>query len=165
MIFRQTGFMLIFLMPDGTQNSVANVFDALTDLLGTDLFRKLFPIILTDNGVEFKDPERLEYTQNGYPRSKIFFCDPQASWQKPLVENNHRFIRRISPRGTSFHNLTAADVKRITCHINSVIREQLDNKTPFALMASKEHKKLLFSLNLSPIPPDEVILNPELIKH
>ncbi len=37
--------------------------------------------------------------------------------------------------------------------------------SPFDLMTSKEQKKLLSSLDLSPIPPDEVILKPQLIKH
>lgn len=105
MIFRNTNFMLIFLMPDSTQSSVAAVFDNLTDILGADLFHQLFPIILTDNGVEFKDPERLENTDYGFPRTKLFYCDPQASWQKPHVENSHRLIRRIFPKGTSFTRL------------------------------------------------------------
>ena len=39
------------------------------------------------------------------------------------------------------------------------------DKTPFDLMDSADEKKLLSALNLSPIPPDEVILSPKLIKH
>ncbi len=165
MIFRKTSFMLIFLMKDGTQDSVIQVFDTLTGLLGMALFKRLFSVILTDNGVEFKNPNALEHTRTGLIRSHVFFCDPQASWQKPQVENNHRLIRRILPKGTSFNKLTTGDVSLICCHINSVLREQLDNKTPFELMDSADEKKLLSALNLSPIPPDEVILNPKLIKH
>lgn len=164
MIFRKTSFMLIFLMPDGTQNSVLSVFDSLTELLGLDLFHKLFQVVLTDNGVEFKDPNSLEHSSNGYPRTRVFYCDPQASWQKPQVENNHKLIRRILPKGTSFNTLTKEDTLLITCHINSVLREQLKDKTPFELMSSKNEKKLLSLLNLSPIPPDEVILKPALMK-
>lgn len=40
----------------------------------------------------------------------------------------------------------------------------LDNKTPFDLMDSKDGKKLLSLLQLSPIPPDEVTLSPKLLK-
>ena len=72
MIFRNTSFMLIFLMPDGTQKSVLAVFDHLTSLLGLETFRKIFPVILMDNGVEFKDPEALEYSSNGCPRTRLF---------------------------------------------------------------------------------------------
>lgn len=165
MIFRKTSFMLIFLMNDGTQDSVIQVFDALTELLGMALFKRLFSVILTDNGVEFKNPNALEHTRTGLIRSHVFFCDPQASWQKPQVENNHRLIRRILPKGTSFNKLSVGDVSLICCHINSVLREQFSDKTPFDLMDSADAKKLLSALNLSPIPPDEVILNPKLIKH
>ena len=165
MIFRNTSFMLIFLMPDGTQKSVLTIFDYLTELLGLETFRKLFPVILTDNGVEFKDPEALEYSSNGCPRTRLFYCDPQASWQKPHVENNHRLIRRILCKGYPFDTLKKTDIHLITCHINSVFRKNLNGETPFDRMVSKEQKKLLSSLNLTPIPPDEVMLKPELIKH
>lgn len=165
MIFRKTSFMFIFLMNDGTQDSVIQVFDSLTELLGMALFKRLFSVLLTDNGVEFKNPNALEHTRTGLIRTHVFFCDPQASWQKPQVENNHRFIRRIIPKGTSFNKLTANDVSLICCHINSVLREQLHDKTPFELMDSADEKKLLSALHLSPIPPDEVVLSPKLMKH
>lgn len=165
MIFRRYSFMLVFLMKDGTQDSVIQVFDTLTDMLGLALFKRLFGVILTDNGVEFKNPNALEHTRPGLVRTHVFFCDPQASWQKPHVENNHRLIRRIIPKGTCLNKLTVDDTRLICCHINSVIRDNLDGKTPFDLMVSADAKKLLSALNLSPIPPDEVILSPKLIKH
>jgi IS30 family transposase len=164
MIFRKSSFMLIFLMPDGTQESVISVFDSLTRLLGAELFQRLFSVILTDNGVEFKDVLSLEYGPDGLPRSRLFYCDPQASWQKPQVENNHKLIRRILPKGKILTPLSSSDVLLITKHINSVIRENLDNRTPFDLMVSDDEKKLLSLLQLQPIPPDEVVLKPALIK-
>ena len=165
MIFRKSNFMLIYLMPDGTMKSVQTVFDILTEKLGLKTFRKLFKVILTDNGVEFKDPMSLEYAPNGCQRTRIFFCDPQASWQKPHIEKNHTLIRRILPKGKSFDNLTQEDIRLVCCNINSVAREMFDNKTPFQLFDSKDNKKLLDSLNLEAIPPDKVILKPTLIKH
>ncbi|MDD5865943.1 MAG: IS30 family transposase [bacterium] len=164
-IFRNQSFMLIFLMPDSTQKSVLSVFDSLTKLLGIDTFRKLFPVILTDNGTEFKDPISLENSENGVPRTTIFYCDPQASWQKPFVETNHRLIRRIIPKGHSLDSLSLSDTNLIVCHINSLVRESLDGCTPFDLMTSSHQKKLLSVLDLHPIPPDEVNLTPNLIKH
>ena len=74
-------------------------------------------------------------------------------------------LTRILPKGTSFNKLTLSDVALVCCHINSVKREHLGNKTPFELMNSADEKKLLSALNLSPIPPDEVILSPRLLKH
>jgi len=164
MIFRESNFMLVFLMPDGTMKSVLNVFDFLNEELGTTVFRKLFKVILTDNGVEFKDPDSLEHTPNGYQRTRIFYCDPQASWQKPHVEKNHVLLRRILPKGTSFNDLAQADINLAACHVNSVAREIFDNKTPFQMLNGKEYEKLLDSLNLYTVPPDKVCLKPALIK-
>lgn len=163
-IMRQSNFMMIFLLPDGSKKSVQNVFDVLSEGLGTSVFRKLFPIILTDNGVEFKGPHDMEFTSSGERRTKLFYCDPQASWQKPHVEKNHTLIRRILPKGTSFSFLSDEDVHLITRHINSVPRESFDNRTPFELMTSPEQKKLLEFLKLSPIPLDDVLLRPILLK-
>ena len=164
MIFRNSNFMLVFLMKDGTQESVLAVFDYLTEKLGLEAFRALFPVILTDNGVEFKDPDQLEHAPNNCPRTKIFYCDPQASWQKPHVEKNHVLLRRILPKGTSFKDLTKAQVALVTSHINSVARELFDNQTPFDLFVGENEKKLLELLDLSPIAPDEVYLKPALLK-
>ena len=60
MIFRDNSVMLLFLMPDGTADSVVRVFDYLEAGLGTERFQRLFPAILTDNGSEFKRVDALE---------------------------------------------------------------------------------------------------------
>lgn len=164
MIFRENNFMLIFLMNDGTQKSVRGVFDYLTEILSTNLFREIFPVILTDNGVEFKAPHELEFDISGNRRTHIFYCDPQASWQKPHVEKNHTLIRRILPKGTSFDFLEQNDIRLLMCHINSVTREIFDNFSPFDLMTQSKYKKLLDALSLSAVPPAEVCLTPNLLK-
>lgn len=46
-------------------------------------------------------PNDVEHTRPELIRIYVFFYDPQASWQKPHVENNHKLIRRIIPKGTS----------------------------------------------------------------
>ena len=50
MIFRKNSVMLLFLMPDGKAASVKRVFDYLESGLGLEVFRRLFPYILADNG-------------------------------------------------------------------------------------------------------------------
>ena len=62
MIFRKNNVMLLFLMPDGKAESVKRVFDYLEAGLGIEVFRRLFPVILTDNGSEFKKVDELEHT-------------------------------------------------------------------------------------------------------
>lgn len=101
MIFRKNSVMLLFLMPDGKAESVKRVFDYLEAGLGLDVFRRLFPVILTDNGSEFKHVDGLEYSDELEYRTGIFYCDPMASWQKPHIEKNHEFIRHAIPKGKS----------------------------------------------------------------
>lgn len=161
--FEKGNFFLAFLLKDATQASVLAVFDHLTEHLGLAAFRELFPVILTDNGVEFKDPLSLEHSTRNCLRTRLFFCDPQASWQKPHIEKSHVELRKILPKGTSFAKLTAEDVTLILNHVNSEAREVLNNYTPFALFTGKNEKKLLDLLNLHPVPPDEVMLSPKLL--
>ncbi len=74
-------------------------------VLGQDSFKYLFPVILTDNGSEFSNPKALEYDAHGIFRTKLYYCDPCASFQKPNVELNHEFIRKTLPKGRSFDDL------------------------------------------------------------
>ena len=56
LLFRSCSFMLIILLPDCTQRSVIRAINNLTETLGIRTFKKYFPVILTDNGSEFKNP-------------------------------------------------------------------------------------------------------------
>jgi IS30 family transposase len=85
-------FMLAFLMDNQDMENTLRHFHWLEDLLGLDLFRELFPIILTDNGFEFKDPVSLEEpleSDDGLKRTRIFYCDPGKAYQKGGIEKNH----------------------------------------------------------------------------
>ena len=60
LLFRSCNFMLIILLPKCTQKCVIEAINDLTETLGLRLFRKYFPVILTDNGSEFKNPYDIE---------------------------------------------------------------------------------------------------------
>ena len=163
MIFCQTNLMLIFLMKDGKAESVIDVFDFLTSILGVEIFRRLFPVILTDNGTEFKKVDELEKTEIGEKRTTIFYCDPQASWQKPHIEKNHAYIRYVIPKGRSFSKYSQSDMSLLVNHINSVRRAKLDNRCPYELANSDDMKYLMELLDMYIIQSDEVHLKPDLL--
>lgn len=98
---RYCSLMLIFVLEEKTQEHVIEVFDLLYDKLGAETFKELFPIILTDNGSEFQFPARMECDENGEIRSKVFYCNPNCSWQKGMLEKNHEYIRYVIPKGQS----------------------------------------------------------------
>ena len=163
LLFRKTNLMLIMLMRDGKAATVVEQFDYLTSLVGVENFRKIFPVILTDNGSEFKYTQELEKTDQGVQRTRLFYCDPQASWQKAQLEKNHEYIRYVLRKGKSFNPYTQDDMVLLMNHINSTRREKLGGKSPFEAEDRKEVKLLLKMLGLHAIPSDEVNLNPTLL--
>ena len=164
MIFQDNSIMLMFLMPDGKAESVKRVFDFLERGLGLERFMRLFPVILTDNGSEFKRPGDLELTEDLLRRTDVFYCDPMASWQKPHIEKNHEFIRYVIPRGKSLNPYTQEDMTLLMNHINSTRRPGLGNKSPYELINEEDEDMwALFNLlKMDLIPPDEVHLIPDL---
>jgi len=168
MIFRKNNVMLLFLMPDGKAESVKRVFDYLEAGLGIEVFRRLFPVILTDNGSEFKKVDELELTpdEDGFLvyRTSTFYCDPMASWQKGCIEKNHEFIRYAIPKKKSLNPYNQEDITLLMNHINSIKRPGLGNKSPYELVEEddEDFHELMRLLKMHLIPPDEVHLMPDL---
>ena len=168
MIFRRNNVMLLFLMPDGKAESVKRVFDYLEAGLGIEVFRRLFPVILTDNGSEFKKVDELELTsdEDGFLvyRTSLFYCDPMASWQKGCIEKNHEFIRYAIPKKKSLNPYNQDDITLLMNHINSIKRPGLGNKSPYELVEEddEDFHELMRLLKMHLIPPDEVHLMPDL---
>lgn len=168
MIFRKNNVMLLFLMPDGKAESVKRVFDYLEAGLGIELFQRLFPVILTDNGSEFKKVDELELTsdETGFLvyRTSLFYCDSMASWQKGCIEKNHEFIRYAIPKKKSLNPYNQDDITLLMNHINSIKRPGLGNKSPYELVEEddEDFHELMRLLKMHLIPPDEVHLMPDL---
>jgi IS30 family transposase len=164
MMFRSCDLMLAFIRDRNTSQSVIDIFESLYALFGPEKFKELFPVLLTDNGSEFSNPKVLEFDARGNRRTHIFYCDPCASFQKPAVELNHEFIRRILPKGRSFDELTQDDINLMMSHINSYVREKLNDKTPFDVFGFLYGYDVLKRLGLSRIPANEILLKPSLLK-
>ena len=162
MIFHDTSVMLLFLLRDGKADTVVEVFDHLTSLVGIETFQKLFPVILTDNGSEFRHSREIERTVDGHRRTRIFYCDPYSSWQKPHIEKNHEFVRYVLKKGKSLNPFIQKDMTLLANHINSIKRAGLDGCCPYELVVDPEMIKLMSLLGLEQVPPDEVYLKPTL---
>lgn len=165
MTFRRFNLILIFLLESQTQEEVLRIFDWLEQELGTELFRRIFEVILTDGGGEFSAREAMEKGKDGTNRTNIYYCDPYSFWQKGCCEKNHEYIRYVLPKGkTSFENLTDEKVTLLTNNINSVKRDSLNKHSPFELSQLLLDSKIHEILHLEAIEPDEVNLTPELLK-
>lgn len=163
--FRKSKLMLMYLLDSKSIDDVIFVFDNLKTLLGIKTFKKLFEVILTDNGSEFLDPESIEFDQNSNEiLSRVFYCDPYASWQKGTCEKNHEFIRYILPKKSSFDSLTQNKTYIISSNINNTSRSILENKTPYEFFKFQYDVETLDKLNIYYISHDNVNLSKNIIK-
>ena len=94
----------------------------------------------------------------------MFYCDPEASWQKGTIEKNHEYIRYVLPKGTSFDELTQEKVNILMSNINSTSRDILNGMTPYDATLTILTKGQMKKLGTSKIDADEVNLSPRLLK-
>lgn len=154
-----THFMLIFLLDKKGSIHVTQLFKSLKSTLTIDIYRKVFRIILTDNGSEFYNPYEMEMDYFSSKKvANVFYCHPYASYEKHELEVNHEYIRRVLPKGTSFRNLTSKQVKKLQDNINCIPRDSLNGKTPYELTKEK-YPYFIEKLNCLYINPDDVTLN------
>ena len=166
LLWRKSKFMLIFKLENQTTEEVSRIFNILQQLIPYDDYKRLFQVILTDNGHEFFDVLNIECMHStGEQVTKLFFCDPHMSCQKGMIEKNHEFIRYILPKGSSFKNITQEDCNLFMNNINSLCRDSLNGKSPYEAMLFICDEYILKSLNCYYIKPDEVILNDSLLKY
>ena len=166
LLWRKSKFMLIFKLENQTTEEVSRIFNILQTLIPYDDYKRLFEVILTDNGHEFFDVLNIECMHStGEQVTKLFFCDPHMSCQKGMIEKNHEFIRYILPKGSSFKNITQEDCDLFMNNINSLCRDSLNGKSPYEAMLFLCDEYILKSLNCYYIKPDEVILNDSLLKY
>ena len=163
--FVECSLMLAFLREANTSKSVIDVFNQLDSTLGKDLFSKLFPVILTDNGSEFSNPKSIEYS-NTFPllRTHVFYCDAGSPYQKGAIEVNHELIRRVLLKGTSFNQLTQDDINLMMNHINSYKRKKLNNRSPYETFSFYHGEEVLHKLGCAPVASSDIMLKPALLK-
>lgn len=158
-------FLLAFKLKEQTISEVTNKINELKKILGYELFHKIFPIILTDNGKEFKRPDLIEDNGNDVVKTKVFFCDPNRSDQKGTIEVTHEYIRKYIDKGIDIDNYSEEDIMLMINHINNVKRKSLNNQTPYELLCKKLGEENIKKLGIYYIHPKDIILKPSLFKN
>ncbi|GKU24072.1 hypothetical protein CFOLD11_08980 [Clostridium folliculivorans] len=87
--------MSVFIIERCNQVVITEVIAKLYVLLGDEVFKRCFHVILIDNSSKFKKTEDLELDAESNQRTKIFYCNPTASYQKPHLEKNHEYISYV----------------------------------------------------------------------
>lgn len=167
LFLRSCKLQICILLPNKNCESVARALDALEEYCGELLFKKLFGIILTDNGIEFSNYELLEKSSLDLcPRTKIYYCDVRASNQKAKCEKNHVEIRKIIPKKSkiNFDEFDEYDTAYISSHINSQPRKSLFGNSPiqvFKKIFGEIAIEFLHKLGIVEIPKDKIDLTYE----
>jgi IS30 family transposase len=164
--------LLSFLLESCIQEEVVRVFDEIELAVTPDVFKKTFPVFLTDRGPEFLCPDTLERSIAGGIRTKVFYCDPNAPFQKGCLEQSHSLIRRYFPKlsaystgkHNTFENMSQEKISLMTNHINSHVRDSIGGLPPMFLATAMLDPKVIEALGLALIPHDEVTLSPALLK-
>lgn len=157
--FVKAEMMLAFLREHNDSASVIEIFNNLYTLLGHDLFCRIFRLCLPDNGSEFSNPTAIEFNDQGIRRTRIFYCDPSAPYQKGSAERNHEFIRQFIPKGTDIGIYSQEDISLMMDNINSYRRESIGDKSPYEMFSFLYGQNVLDLLGCHLIPPQKVTLN------
>lgn len=161
---KEAEFLFIFKIPEQTITCVNKKIKELKLTISNEMFHRIFIIILTDNGSEFKRPSEIEDNGADVLNSKVFYCEPQRSDQKSQIELSHEYIRRYIPKGISINNYTDKNIFDMMCNINSTPRKSLDWKTPYEIFVNMFGKEVLDKLGIYRINSKDVILNNRVVR-
>jgi IS30 family transposase len=81
---------------------------------------------------------------------KIYFCHNHSPWEKPLVENGNKLIRKYIPKGSDISKYSKKFIQRLEEKLQRRIMECLNYRTPQeALDQHRKRKKKLWVLLFS----------------
>lgn len=130
-ILPEVHFTLLDIIKNPNSNKIVKFFDDLEERIGTEAFKELIPVILTDRDPCFSDILGICFSKiTGEERCQLFFCDPYVSNQKPNVENINKQIRKFFPKGKTVDNLTEEIVKNHNLTLLKTPIRSLDGNTP-----------------------------------
>ena len=159
-------FMIAYKLESQTISEVTNRIKKINKILGYELFYKIFPVILTDNGKEFKRPDLIEDNVPDVIKTKVFYCDSRRSDQKGSIEVTHEYIRRFIEQGTDIDKYSDEDILLMMNHMSIYLYQYLliilKGKTPFELMKEKIGEENIKKLGFYFIPAKDIILKPSL---
>lgn len=73
---------------------------------------------------------------------KIYFCHTHAPWEKPLVENRNKLIRKYIPKGSDISKYSRNFIQKLEEKLQRRIMECLDFRTPVEeLQRHRKRKK------------------------
>ena len=116
-----------FILADKMSDKTADTFSESMKFLFAEIDNDKLKTLLQDNGSEmanFKSDEDMLGCD-------IYFTYPGRPWEKALVENSNRLLRRFFPKGMSFKNVTREMVLQAVEWLNNLPRKSLNYRTAY----------------------------------
>ena len=161
---RPTGFQLAIPVADGTCASALAGLRLVRAALGPEGMRRVFRLVLTDNGPELADEGEIAALLGELPgETRLFYCDPRRADQKGGCERNHVEIRKLLPkgRGVSFDRRTRADAALVMSQVNSEPRGRLAWRSPAEMLPAalgEDARALMDAFGVELLEPAELDL-------
>lgn len=107
---------------------------------GVRRMKKRFPemkSVTWDNDILLICHQELEKKFN----IKIYFCHNHSPWEKPLVENRNKLIRKYIPKGSNISKYSKRFIQKLEEKLQRRIMECLDCRTPQEVLDSHRKRK------------------------
>lgn len=156
LINKQTSFLFGLPVKDRKQETIIKEIDKL-EITVAEKFKLILEKIVTDNGSEFLNYEGIEKSAiTGEKRIWLYYADPYASYEKGMIENQHRMIRYFFPKGTDFSKYSDKQIIEKINRINNYPRKELKWSTPYKEMEKIIGKEILNKLGFYEIEVEEL---------
>jgi IS30 family transposase len=137
LVERSTRFCLLLHLPGGPGDAVA-VRDAIVATIG-GLPAFLRRSLTWDQGLEMRRHKEITLAAD----LPVYFCDPQAPWQRGTNENTNGLLRQYFPKGTDLSVHTSEDLAFVAAELNARPRQTLGWDSPAerlaALLSAHDH--------------------------
>jgi IS30 family transposase len=126
--------------------------------IGIDNVKRIFPINLADNGLEFISFSKIEITSYGEKICDTYYTNPYKATDKAECERCHELVRYCLPKGKSLNSINQEMLDEMFSNINSYTREPLHDQTPYALVLRKYGKAFLEAIRIHRVNKKKVKL-------
>jgi len=93
--------------------------------------QSLLKTLTCDNGKEFAEHHQIA----GKLKTRVYFADPHAPWQRATNENTNGLLRQFFPKGTDFSRVSHRQVAKVQRLLNNRPRKCLNYRTPAEVLS------------------------------
>lgn len=122
LVERQTRYVMLVKVAGKDTETVINALIENAHKLPQELYKSL----TWDRGKELAAHKRFTLATD----IKVYFCDPQAPWQRGSNENTNGLLRQYFPKGLDLSSYSQVDLDAVARQLNERPRKTLHYETP-----------------------------------